>query len=542
MTSRGDRPPRRVMRIDLNADLGEGIGDDEALLAIVTSANIATGAHAGGADVLARAVAAAARAGVAIGAHPSYRDRAGFGRASHLAVLHGDLSARSHLVADLVAQVLDVAREADRHGVPLAHVKAHGSLYNEAVRDPVAAQVVADAVVGVEHALGYRVAVVTQPGGELAALASRLGMTVLHEGFADRAYLGTGHLLGRSEPGAVLGGVESMVAQALDLARGHVLPVEGPRIAVAVDSLCVHGDSPGAVAAARAIREALRGQGWEVASPGGPVALGEHAPLTEGSLGAAEVQDRARSGRTPAAASDTGGTIADLLAITAFGDRALLVEPPERQLPGTQWVLRMAARARRRWPAATVVPGLASVLVAFERPSDRPDPRGPETRTVLSGHRWAESRPFGVEVDPVDTTDRIDHHHRPPVRLHTLPTRYDGPDLADVAGMLAVPTDEVVRRHREATWTVAAIGFSPGFGYLTTPDPLFAGVVRRPDPRPRVPRGSVALAAGTCAVYPSATPGGWQLIATTPAELFDVHAEHPAVLHVGDQVTFVEVL
>ncbi|MCU0302418.1 MAG: LamB/YcsF family protein [Candidatus Nanopelagicales bacterium] len=378
------------MRIDLNADLGEGIGDDEALLAIVTSANVATGAHAGGGHVLARTVAAAARRGVAIGAHPSYRDRAGFGRASHLAVLHSDLSARSHLVGDLVAQVLGVAREADRHGAPLAHVKAHGSLYNEAVRDPVAAQVVADAVLGAEHALGYRVAVVTQPGGALAALATRLGLAVLREGFADRAYLSTGHLVGRSEPGAVLGGVGSMVAQALDLAGGHVDPVDGPRIAIEVDSLCVHGDTPGAVAAARAIREALRERGWLVVAPSGRVAAGEHEQVMGGSLGAAEARNRPAGGHTPAAARDTG-TIGDPLAITAFGDRALLVEPPDRQPPGTPWVLRVAARARRGWPSATVVPGLASVLVAFERPSDRPDPRGPEAQTVLSGHgpRWS---------------------------------------------------------------------------------------------------------------------------------------------------------
>ena len=126
-------------------------------------------------------------------------------------------------------------------------------------------------------------------------------------------------------------------------------------------------------------------------------------------------------------------------------------------------------------------------------------------------------------------------------RLHTLPTRYDGPDLADVAAMLRLPAAEVVRRHQAAIWTVAAVGFSPGFGYLTTPDPLFAAVGRRADPRPRVPRGSVALAAQMCAVYPSATPGGWQLIGSTTAELFDVTAEHPALLRVGDRVEFVEV-
>ncbi len=471
----------------------------------------------------ARAVAAAARRGVAIGAHPSYRDRAGFGRASHLAVLHRDVEARSHVVGDLVAQILVVAREAERHGVTLAHVKAHGSLYNEAVRDPVAAQVVADAVLGAERTLGYRVAVMTQPGGELDALASGRGLAVLFEGFADRAYLATGQLVGRSEPGAVLGGIESMVAQALDLAGGHVTPIDGPRIAVAVDSLCVHGDTPGAVAAARAIREALQAQGWEVVAPRGRPRPPVPAP-------------------TPARGEhDSGAHDVDPVAIRAFGDRALLVEPGDAAPVFTPWVLRVAARARRRWPQATVVPGLASVLVAFDRPSDRPDPRGPEARTGLSGHEYAESSPaFGV-VDSVDSTERIDNHNPARARLHTLPTRYDGPDLKDVAAMLHLPVAEVVRRHGAAIWTVAAIGFSPGFGYLTTTDPIFAAIGRRADPRPKVPRGSVALAAQMCAVYPSATPGGWQLIGSTTAELFDVTAEHPALLRVGDRVEFVEV-
>jgi UPF0271 protein len=371
------RPERRAGRIDLNADLGEDVGDDGALLEIVTSANIATGAHAGGGAVLARAVRAAARAGVAIGAHPSYRDRAGFGRASHLAVLHGDLSARSHLVGDLVAQVLGVAREADRQGVPLTHVKAHGSLYNEAVRDPVAAQVVADAVLGVAHALGYRVAVVTQPGGELAALASGMGLTVLREGFADRAYLSTGHLVGRSEPGAVLGDVGSMVAQALDLAGGHVTPIDGPRIGLAIDSLCVHGDTPGAVAAARAIRDALRALGWAVVAPrGGPAGPeSAHGDTAPGSA-ARWVGSTVAGGSDDSDASPhVDARHADPVAICAFGDRALLVEPGDAPPPLTPWVLRVAARARRLWPTVTVVPGLASVLVAFDRPSQRPDLR-----------------------------------------------------------------------------------------------------------------------------------------------------------------------
>jgi KipI family sensor histidine kinase inhibitor len=187
-----------------------------------------------------------------------------------------------------------------------------------------------------------------------------------------------------------------------------------------------------------------------------------------------------------------------------------------------------------------VVPGLASVLVAFERPSDRPDPRGTDVLAVLSPETPADRGATAQEDCDLDTESGRVHSVAAP-RLHTLPTRYDGPDLADVAAMLHLPAAEVVRRHRAATWTVAAVGFSPGFGYLTTPDPLFAAVGRLADPRPKVPRGSVALAAQMCAVYPSATPGGWQLIGSTTAEMFDVAAEHPALLRVGDRVEFVEV-
>ena len=341
------------MRIDLNADLGEGMGDDEALLDIVTSANIATGAHAGGGAVL---TSRRCRGGTTGGrdrrpplVSRSRRLRPGLAPRPCCA---SDVSARSHLVGDLVEQILVVAREAERHGVTLAHVKAHGSLYNEAVHDPVAAQVVADAVLGAEHRLGYPVAVMTQPGGELAALASGQGVTVLGEGFADRAYVSTGQLVGRSEPGAVLGDIESMVAQALDLAAGHVTPIDGPRIAVAVDSLCVHGDTPGAVAAARAIRAALEQQGWLVVSPSGQVAAREHAELTEGSLEAAADRHRPGSGPAPVAVSDAGGIVGDLPVITAFGDRALLVEPPDSRPPAHR-----VGAARRGAGALAVAPG-----------------------------------------------------------------------------------------------------------------------------------------------------------------------------------------
>ncbi len=484
------------MRIDLNADLGEGIGDDEALLDIVTSANIATGAHAGGGSVLRRAVASAAQRGVGIGAHPSYRDRRRFGRASLMSALGTDPQARAAFSADLVDQVLLVAREAHRHGQHLSHVKAHGALYNEAVQDAGAAEVLMAAVERVTATLGYAVAVMTQPGGLLARRADDLGFEVIGEGFADRGYRRDGRLLARDEPGAVHDDLEVMVAQALDLARGRVRPPAGPTIDLQVESLCVHGDTSGAVAAARAIRAALEQGGWEVG-----------ARAREASPAPRPTPPR----------------------VVAFGDRALHLDPGSALPPGTAWVHEVAARARHLWSSATVVPGLASVLVVFDSPSARPDPQDPDVahRIARAGAVHPSAAPGAV--GPCEP------------RTHRLPSRYDGQDLRDVAELVGVPTQELVGRHCAAPWTVAAIGFSPGFGYLTCSDPLFSGIGRRPDPRPRVPRGAVALAAGMCAVYPSATPGGWQLIGSTEVELFDAGAARPARLRVGDLVEFVEV-
>jgi UPF0271 protein len=257
-----------AVRIDLNADLGEGVGDDSALLGIVTSANLATGAHAGGGAVLQQSVATAARHGVAIGAHPAYRDRAGFGRRSELAALRAEPAGRARFVADLVDQVLTVAGEARRCGVGLQHVKAHGALYNEAVVDEVAAALLVAAVTEVGDRLGGAPAVVTQPGGVLAQLAEEAGLAVLAEGFVDRGYLPSGSLVPRGRPGALHAGTAAMTAQALDLARGRVHAVDGTWVALRVDTLCVHGDTPGAVAAARLVRAALEAAGWRVAAPG----------------------------------------------------------------------------------------------------------------------------------------------------------------------------------------------------------------------------------------------------------------------------------
>lgn len=245
-------------RICLNADLGElpgaaGRALDEALLALVSRCNIACGGHAGDAATMAATVAAACRHGVRIGAHPSYPDRAGFGRR------RPDVD-EATLAASLAAQVAALAAVAAAQQAPLRHLKAHGALYNDAAADPALAGLVARTAVaaGIAELLG-------PPGSALADAADRTGLRFVAEGFADRAYLADGRLAPRDTPGAVFGQPGQVVAQALSLLRsGQVETRDGLRIDLPVRTLCLHGDTPAALALARALRAALAEAGVEV--------------------------------------------------------------------------------------------------------------------------------------------------------------------------------------------------------------------------------------------------------------------------------------
>jgi len=240
--------------VDLNSDLGEGfgvwrLGDDDALLGIVTSANVACGFHAGDPSTMRRVCATAVERGVAIGAQVSYRALAGFGRRKI------DVDP-----AELRDEVLYQIGALSAFG-PVAYVKPHGALYNTAAADPVQAQSIVDAVVAWPTALP----VLCQPGSVLYRLAAEAGLRVVAEGFVDRGYQPDGRLVPRSTPGAVLGGdevVDRSVRMALD---GVVVAVDGTTIEMPVESLCVHGDSPGAVAMATAVREALIAAGVPLA-------------------------------------------------------------------------------------------------------------------------------------------------------------------------------------------------------------------------------------------------------------------------------------
>lgn len=248
------------MRIDLNADVGESygawtMGQDEELIPLVTSVNVACGAHAGDPLVMARTVELAARHGVAIGAHPGYPDRDGFGRR--------DLGmAADELEASLLFQLGALAGIAGAAGLQLRHVKPHGALYNRAARDPELATTIARAVRRFDAAL----ILVGLAGSAMLDAARAEGLHVAAEAFADRAYEADGSLRSRRLPGAMLASPEAAAEQAVSIiTRGSVTSHDGQVVSVAADTLCIHGDTPGAADYARQVRHALAAAGASVA-------------------------------------------------------------------------------------------------------------------------------------------------------------------------------------------------------------------------------------------------------------------------------------
>lgn len=247
--------------IDLNADLCETVdgvptADDEAMFAVITSASVACGGHAGDAASMRDAVARAARFGVAVGAHPSYPDRANFGRVA-MTMDADDLEAA---IAGQLTALLDA-------GADLRYVKPHGALYHAVTADPAQAEAVARAIADCADTLGRPLPVLGLDGA-IAGAAASVGLPFVREAFLDRGYLPDGSLVPRTQPGALLDDPELVAARAVRLAReGVVEAADGTIVRTDAASLCVHGDSPSAVAMARAVRAALDAAGVEVRAP-----------------------------------------------------------------------------------------------------------------------------------------------------------------------------------------------------------------------------------------------------------------------------------
>lgn len=233
------KPPRR--RVDLNVDLGELPGEPPGLYRLATVVNVACGGHAGDAASMAEAVARAVEAGAAIAAHPSYADREGFGR-------RRGHSSRDVVRADVERQCADLDRIAYARGARIVAVKPHGALYHDAADDLRLASMVVEAA---HAALGDDIAIVGPPWGVLGEAASFDRLVYVREGFADRGYDDAGRLLPRGAAGALLEDPAAAAAQALRLAEAGL-----------VESLCVHGDGPNALAIAGAVRAALEEAGW----------------------------------------------------------------------------------------------------------------------------------------------------------------------------------------------------------------------------------------------------------------------------------------
>ena len=244
-----------VPTVDLNADLGEGCGADEEVLALVSSASIACGAHAGDDQTMRATIEAALEQGVSIGAHPGYADREGFGRI--------ETGATPAAIRELILGQLDTfAGACAAAGAAFSHVKPHGALYNAIVHHEEQAAAVVEAVVAFDPTLP----VLGLPGSVWLRLAAEAGLRTVPEAFADRAYTPEGTLVSRQLPGAVLHDPDEIARRCVAMAAGEpVTDVDGGALTLRPGSICVHGDTTGAVAIARAVRTALTESGVELA-------------------------------------------------------------------------------------------------------------------------------------------------------------------------------------------------------------------------------------------------------------------------------------
>jgi UPF0271 protein len=242
--------------IDLNADLAEECGDDEAMYPYLSSANVCCGRHAGGVASMKKAVAAAVRNNVVIGAHVGYEDRENFGRID----VEMDYDSLRKLTFDQIHDLLDVVNQANAE---MKYVKPHGALYHRMGNDPEQAAAVIDAVAEINPELHILV-----PDTEIIkSAATKAGLTIVHEFFADRAYLPVGTLVPRTVADSVLHEADEISDRVLEwLAGGEIAANDGTRISVNAKSICIHGDTPGAVASAASIYDRCKSAGYEIKS------------------------------------------------------------------------------------------------------------------------------------------------------------------------------------------------------------------------------------------------------------------------------------
>ncbi len=499
-----------TVRIDLNADLGESfgtwvLGDDEAMLDVVTSANVACGFHAGDATTIRRTVAAAAERGVVVGAQVGYRDLAGFGR-RRIDMDPADLT------ADVLYQLGALEAMCRVAGTRVAYVKPHGALYTTAAVDEVQARAVVDAVAAYDRALPL----LGLPGSVLLRVAQGEGLTTVAEAFADRGYAATGHLVPQVQPG----GAPHRPRRRRRAGR----PARDRRHRPGRGRDGLGGPGP--------VRLHARGHaGCRRARPRGargPRGGRGHDRTVRRALAVSTAPYRSPGGGD-AGGGDAGGGPAGGVPLTLLpaGEDALLVE-----VAGLDEVLALDASLRRvvaageaPWSAVTDVVPAARTVLLLARPGTDLGALGQAVRDLAARVTLPASGP-----GPSSTGGEVVE----------VPVTYDGPDLDDVARLTGLTPGEVVSAHTATPWRVAFGGFAPGFAYLVGGDPVLR-VPRRDHPRPSVPAGAVGLAGEFSGVYPRPSPGGWQLLGTTTLTLWDVDRDPPALLTPGTTVRFVDI-
>ena len=244
------------MAVDLNADVGEGFADDERLLDVVTSVNVACGFHAGDADIMRRTVELAKAKGVSVGAHPGYRDLHGFGRRPVPGLKSSEIE---NLVAYQIGALQAIATAA---GHRVTHVKPHGAISNVACEDDMTAKAIANAIRAVDRNLIF----VVLANSKLVQAGEAANLPMVHEVFADRAYEDNGSLVSRKKPGAVLHDAKAIADRVVRMVQdGAVVSVSGKVIKMRTDTVFIHGGTPGAVEIGRGVRQALKDAGINVA-------------------------------------------------------------------------------------------------------------------------------------------------------------------------------------------------------------------------------------------------------------------------------------
>ncbi len=473
----------------LNLDAGELPDEPPELWAQFDILNIACGGHAGDTESMTRVVSFCVAHSIAIGAHPSYPDREHFGRRT-LEIDAEDLH------ASLVSQLRSLARIALAHGSRVQFAKPHGALYHDASRDPALAVVVVDAV---QTALDDRVMIIG-PRGHLESAARAAGLSYAVEGFADRAMRPDGTLVPRSEPNALITSPSAAAAQARSLSN--------------VDTICVHADTPGSLAIARAVRAALASNAPASKPPGAESKSSTASPVR------AALESHDSSDSLDSAEFKSGGSPS----FVALGDRAIRFKRP-RSVP-----TRALVSAIKQWSGVVdVVVARHDVAAYYAQPIIALQERTPG----LQGRPLSPDTLADLERAIADLTNLGDLDE--PVREIELRAIYDGEDLDEVARACQLTTDEVVSAHMGATYEVDTMGFAPGFAYLVGLDPRLH-VPRRATPRTHVPGGALAIAGEYTAVYPSDSPGGWNLLGRVSERMFD--PERGARLQLGDRVRF----